>query len=91
MWIVINQSINNKLFSNDFEYLVKIETINKLGDSKTYIGLIVSVNTSDVSIECFKLNNDLSFSKSIIAYIDITKITSWYILNTCYSKLKYDY
>lgn len=91
MWIYINRPISNDLFSNDFEYLVKIETINKLGEYKVYIGLVQSVNNSNVVLKCFILELDLSFKERKIIYIDKSEVTDWYILNSCYSKLRYDY
>lgn len=91
MWTLINQQINNNLFSNDSDYLVKIETCDKLGEYKSYIGLVQEVNTSDVILKCFILEFDLSFKECEIIYIDISKIKAWHILNSCYSKLRYDY
>lgn len=91
MWIFINQSINNKLFSNDFEYLVKIETINKLGEYKTYIGLYEVSESNNVILKSFIFEPDLSFKECEMIYIDKSKITAWYILNSCYSSLKHDY
>ena len=40
MWIFINSSITKELFFDSLEYLIKIETLNKNGESKTYIGII---------------------------------------------------
>lgn len=91
MWTKINQLISNDLFSNDFDYLVKIETINKLQEYKAYIGLVQSVNNSNVVLKCFILEPDLSFKECEIIYIDKSKVTAWHILNSCYSKLRYDY
>ncbi len=91
MWTKINQSINNNLFSNEFEYLVKIETINKLEEYKTYIGLYQVSDSNNVILKSFILEPDLSFKECEMVYIDKSEVTSWHILNSCYSKMRYDY
>ncbi len=89
MWTRINNVINNDLFYEKSNYLIKIKTTNEFEVGKTYVGLLISVDSANVAIECFQLNTDLSVSRSTIAYIDISKITSWYLLDCC-SKIKYD-
>ena len=91
MWISINTPISNDLFSNNFEYLVKIETINKLGEYKTYIGIYQISDSNNVIVKCFILEPDLSFKECEMIYIDKSKITCWHILNSCYSNLRHDY
>ena len=89
--MIANIPISNDLFYNEFEYLVKIESCNKLGESKTHIGIVETTNTSDVALKCFVLELDLSFNNHELMYVDIAHITSWYVLSSCYSNLKYDY